>query len=344
MSSARAASANVAEALCRAGAVDGTNIEPDNEPGTQSDNEPDTSTDPPRVCVVELNRHAPRPFVFTEIALCLRDMLQAAGFDAEHLVNEVDADAINILFVPTDGWEQALAQLDPARTVLFNLEQLGSDSPWARAGYAAKLARWTVADYSSANVEFLRATNGPAQQVHEVPVVPGSSVVFAGDATITPSTDVLFFGTPNPRRERIFDGLRAAGLTVEVVSGAYGGELTPAIRRARLVLHVHYYETRLFPVARMLQPLASAVPIVCEASVCPALSDWTASGIVFADYDRLVEACTALLRDPARQLEGVRRSLAHVRRIDTAAPLRRLIASLGVRAGVQGSGVLTATR
>jgi hypothetical protein len=291
--------------------------------------EPQGAVAASHVGVVELNPHWPRPFVFTEVALCLRDQLVAAGYEAEHLVNEVDPDGLSIVFVPTHGWRDAISHLDPARAVLFNMEQLGSDSPWSDAGYARELACWTVADYHTANVSWLLRTNGPAQRVHEIPVVPGASVVFARDADEPPSVDVLFYGTPSPRREKVLDQLRAAGLGVEVVNGAYAWELAPALQRARLVLHVHYYETRLFPVARMLQPVASGLPVVCETSLCPALNDWSGSGIVFADYDRLAEACIALLAQPARQLEAVRRNLRQARRIDTATPLHRLLASLG---------------
>jgi hypothetical protein len=293
----------------------------------------DTPPDIP-IGVIELNPHAPRPFVFGEVALCLRDMLREAGYAAEHYVNEIDPEGVSIVFVPTDGWAQAVQELDPRRSVLFNMEQLGSESPFAKPEYVQALARWTVADYNTANVEFLRSANGPAQRVHEIPIVPSASVVFASEAeaggsdAAAPMIDVLFFGTANPRRERIFEELRRAGLTVEVISGAYGRELAPAIRRARLVLHVHYYETRLFPIARMLQPMASAVPIVCETSVCSTLADWSGSGIVFADYEGLTAACVRLLNQPARQLEAVRRSLRHARRIDTAGPLRALIAGL----------------
>lgn len=281
----------------------------------------------PLVGVVELNPHWPRPFVFTEIALCLRDQVRAAGFEAEHLVNEIDPDGVSIVFVPTDQWREAVAKLDPARTVLFNMEQLGSDSPWSRGDYMASLAGWTVADYHTANVETLRRAN-PGQRVQEIPVVPGDSVVFARDADRAPEVDVLFFGSENERRTRVFEQLRAAGLSVEVVGGAYAWELTPALQRARLVLHVHYYETRLFPVARMLQPVASGVPVVCETSACPALNDWSGSGIVFADYDRLAQACVELLARPAQQLEAVRRNLRHARRVDTGTPLRELIAQV----------------
>lgn len=287
----------------------------------------------PHVGVVELNPHWPRPFVFTEIALCLRDQLVAAGYEAEHLVNEIDPDGVSIVFVPTDGWRDAISHLDPTRSVLFNMEQLGSNSPWSTEAYARELAGWTVADYHTANVQWLRRANGPAQRMHEIPVVPNASALFTREDDQSPSVDVLFYGTPSPRREKVLDQLRAAGVSVDVVSGAYAWELTPALQRARLVLHVHYYETRLFPIARMLQPVASGVPVVCETSVCPALNDWSGSGIVFADYDRLVPACIELLAQPARQLEAVRRNLRHARRIDTATPLRALIASLGVPRG-----------
>jgi len=287
----------------------------------------------PHVGVIEINPHWPRPYVFTEIALCLRDQLLAAGYEAEHLVNEADPDAVSIVFVPTDGWQAAVGHLDPARTVLFNMEQMGSDSPWSRAGYAQALAGWTVADYSTANVAWLRQANGPTQRVHEIPVVPGDAVAFgqefAPETERAPDTDVLFFGTTSPRREHVFAQLRERGLSVEVVSGAYGWELTPALQRARLVLHVHYYETRLFPVARVLQPVASGVPVVCETSVCPALNDWTDSGITFAGYEQLADACQALLAQPERQRAAARRCREHARRIDTATPLHALIGSLG---------------
>jgi hypothetical protein len=277
------------------------------------------------LAVVEINRHHPRPFVFTELALALTDMLRRAGYDAEHLVNEVEPERISIVFVPTDGWREALPALDPARTVLFNMEQLGSDSPWTRDGYAQGLADWVVADYSSANVQFLRALNGARQRVHEIPIVPGPAVVFARDADLVPSVDVLFFGTPSPRREHILAQLRERGLSVEVVSGAYAWELTPAIQRARIVLHVHYYETRLLPVARLLQPVAAGVPVVCETSVCSALSDWSDAGIVFAPYEALAQACVALLATPERQIGAVRRNLRRAARIDVIGPLQGLL-------------------
>lgn len=284
---------------------------------------------PARLDVVEINAYAPRPFVFSEIALCLRDALRRAGVASEHLLNRSEPGVPCVVFVPTDGWEAFVANLDPRRTVLFNMEQLGSDAPWTRDGYAQALARWTVADYSASNVDWLRRHNGPAQRVQELPIVPGPSVAFAAPAPAEPEVDVLFFGTMNPRREQVIAQLREAGLTVEAVAGSFGWELTPAVLRARLVLHVHFYETRLFPVARIVQPVAQGVPIVCENSVCSPLADWSAgSGIVFADTDQLVEACRALLADPERRLRSAQQSWRFAQQLDIAVPLRALWAEL----------------
>ncbi len=284
---------------------------------------------PARLDVVEINAYAPRPFVFSEIALCLRDALRRAGVASEHQVNRSEPGVPCIVFVPTDGWEAFVADLDPGLTVLFNMEQLGSDAPWTRDGYAEALVRWTVADYNASNVDWLRRHNGEAQRVQELPIVPGPSVAFAAPAPAEPEVDVLFFGTMNPRREQVIAQLREAGLTVEAVAGSFGWELTPAVLRARLVLHVHFYETRLFPVARIVQPVAQGVPIVCESSVCSPLADWSAgSGIVFADTDRLVETCRALVADPERRLRSAQQSWRFAQQLDIVAPLRALWAEL----------------
>lgn len=283
---------------------------------------------PPRLDVVELNAYAPRPFVFSELAVCLRDAIRGAGFVCEHRVNETAPGVPAIAFVPTDGWQDFVAARAPHELVLFNMEQLGSDAPWTRDGYAESLLGRVVADYNPSNVDWLRRHNGPAQRVHELPIAPSLAIAYAAGGDDGAPVDVLFFGTLNPRRERVIDALRAAGLSVEVVQGAFAWELAPAVRRARLVLHVHYYETRLFPVARVLQPVAQGVPIVCETSVCSSLADWTRSGIVFAEYDELVPACQALLADPARQLRGVRANLRFAHGIDAAPALHALLADL----------------
>jgi hypothetical protein len=281
------------------------------------------------VDVVEINPYAPRPYVFSEAALCLRDAIQAAGYRSRLYVNQADRAQFSIVLGALAPHIRRVEQLEPARTIIYNLEQLGSGTALAGPDYEAWLRHWVVADYHSANVEYLRQRSGGQQRAFELPLVPGPSLAFHPELPDNKTVDVLFFGTPSPRRTEVLRQLEAAGLHVEVVAGAFGPELTPALRRARLVLHVHFYGTGLFPVTRVLQPVVAGVPIVCEDSVFSELADWSRSGILFAPYGGLVEACRALLAAPQEQAVRTWNSQAFIRQLDVATPLQRLLAALG---------------
>jgi len=286
--------------------------------------------------VVELNPYAPRPFVFTETAICLVDAIRAAGYVAQHVHNRIDPAAWSIVLGATPALPPGV-ELDPRTCAVFNFEQLGGQSAVGTPEYRRWLADWLVLDYHSRNVEFLRAENGPQQQAIELPIVPSPRL--AEPAGEEPKTvDVLFFGTPNPRRDAVLRALQDAGLAVEIVAGAYADELAPAVRRARMVLHVHFYESALFPVVRMVQPVARGIPVVCEDSVFSAGADWSASGIRFAPYSQLVAACQALLQAPQEQRERAARAQAFARGIDFARPLQAVIAAFEARNAPAASG------
>jgi hypothetical protein len=128
---------------------------------------------------------------------------------------------------------------------------------------------------------------------------------------------------------------------VEVVAGAYGHELAPAVRRAKLVLHVHFYEQALFPVARVLQPVMMGVPVVCETSVFSELNDWSHSGVVFAHYAHLAETCRDLLDAPERMVQRARLSRDFVQHIDFAKPFERVVRAFETQATKREDGALT---
>jgi hypothetical protein len=282
----------------------------------------------PAVNVVELNPHAPRPFVFTEIALCLRDSIRAAGYPSSLYINFTDSAAVSLVLGALPPLLGPLEQLDPARTVIVNFEQLASGSSIASAEYKQWLANWVVADYHCENIGYLKAANGERQRALELPIVPGPSLVHRPDPPIDKSVDVLFYGTPSERRSEIIRRLQAAGLTVETIAGAYAQELAPAIQRARIVLHVHFYETGLFPIARLLAPIANEVAVVCEDSVFSPRSDWSGSGIVFAAYDEIVPACLKLLESDESRRVCAQRARQFAGQMDFKTPLEQILQAL----------------
>jgi hypothetical protein len=280
------------------------------------------------VNVAEINPHAPRPFTFTEAALCLRDAIRKLGYTCELHVNRADTAHRCIVLGALPPNLPAVEQLMAGRAVIFNFEQLASTQPVTGDEYADWLRRWVVADYHTANIEWLRRESGDAQRVFELPVVPCDTIAWRADLPYEPTVDVVFFGTLSERRQRVIDGLLAAGLSVEVVQGSFGEELAPAIKRARVVLHVHFYETGLFPIARVLQPVAQGVPVVCERSVFSEGSDWAGSGIVFAPYAKLVEACKRLVTADSERAIRAKRNREFAAAIDFATPFERLMRAL----------------
>lgn len=277
----------------------------------------------PRIDVVENNKYTPAPFVFSEVATCLRDAIRAAGFASEHLVNRIDPAAFSIILGGTPAFQSELEHMDPARCAIFNFEQLGSTSSLAGPEYRQWLAGWLVLDYHDSNIAFLKRENGKGQRAFELPLVPSDNLKTTGEEAKV--ADVLFYGTMTERRARVIREIEALGLKVELVAGAYGRELAPAVRRARLVLHAHFYETGLFPAARILQPVVMGVPVVCETSVMSELNDWSHSGIVFAPYEELASTCAELLAHPERMARRAEMARDFVGHLDFATPFARVV-------------------
>jgi hypothetical protein len=263
-----------------------------------------------KINIIELNQYAPLPFVFSEAALCLRDSIRLAGYSCELLIDSVDiADAndYSIVLGAKPG-EPRLSKLNPSRIILFNFEQLNSNSALVDEPYINWLQQNIVFDYHSDNVEFLKTIN-PNGCFHEIPMVPAFSLIPELQSYPAQTSDVLFVGSKSKRRLEIIDKLNSIGIHAKSIQGAYGTALTSAILGTKIILNVHFYETKLFPALRVLQPVLLGIPVVSETSVFSANSDWSRSGIKFVDYSDIVVACSDLLNSTSEQLQNVKQSL-----------------------------------
>ncbi len=87
--------------------------------------------------------------------------------------------------------------------------------------------------------------------------------------------------------------------------GRLGASRDAWIARSKIVLNVHYWEAKIFEIARVSYLLANRRAVVSERGADPTLERDLESGIAFADYDELVDRCVELLGD-----ERARRELA----------------------------------
>jgi 2-polyprenyl-3-methyl-5-hydroxy-6-metoxy-1,4-benzoquinol methylase len=114
------------------------------------------------------------------------------------------------------------------------------------------------------NIEKWKAMNRLHAPSH-VPLgyVPELSQIKASQAQ---DIDVLFYGSLNERRTAILIALKNAGLKVHTVFGVYGKQRDEVIARCKVVLNIHFYETRVFEFVRIAYLLANSKAGVSECS------------------------------------------------------------------------------
>src|SRR5262249_16785613 len=93
------------------------------------------------------------------------------------------------------------------------------------------------------------------------------------------------------RRQDVLSALRRRGVKVETAFGVYGGERDRLIARSKVVLNVHYHESKVFEVVRVSYLLANGRFVVCERGGMPDEEMEVAGGVAFADYGDLVQVC-----------------------------------------------------
>jgi hypothetical protein len=196
--------------------------------------------------------------------------------------------------------EHELLQM-PDDAILYNSEQISAESPWLSKHYLNALRKHTVWDYSERNVEALR-TLGVGSACY-VPVGYTPELSRVGPAI--EDIDVLFYGSINPRRQAVLEALQREGVKVVVLFGKYGEERDRLIARAKIVLSIHFYESRVFEIVRAAYLFTNFKAIVAECDSDTAIEPELRAAIRGVPYDGLVRACIDLLRD-----DGARRELA----------------------------------
>ena len=228
-----------------------------------------------------------------EVAETLFYAALALGHDVNLAHNVLETKSLNIIV----GWHL----LAPAtlhryvvghKVVLYNLEQLASTGLADR--FAAASWSCDLWDYARANMAALRGCGIKKMPLY-VPlghVLEMTQIIYG-----EPMTDVLFYGSLNARRHLILDGLRAHKLQVEHLFGVYGRKRDAEIATAKVVLNMHNYDTQIFEVVRCSYLWSNRVCVVAECN-----GDAPYPGAArFVPYDDLVDACVALVNDPAER-------------------------------------------
>lgn len=229
---------------------------------------------------------------FKEVATAVTFGIRRMGHECEMAENAFRIGSQHIVF---GGHLLGDVKL-PDNSILYNLEQVGGGN----IGFMPVLAkRSQVWDYSLKNVKDwksigIEAKHVPFCYVPELTKLNGSS-----DCT----TDVLFYGCLNERRQKIISSLKSRGLNVETKFGCYGVDLLAAMNKAKIILNVHYYESKIFEIVRVGYALANKKAVVSEVSADDGDYAHLRDGIKTVEYDSVVDACSELLTNELERKE-----------------------------------------
>ena len=258
---------------------------------------------------------------FDEVALGLNAAFRALGLACE-IVREPSRLG-DVAIVLGANLLSAVPVPQGKRLILFNLEQITPGSPWLTDAYLALLRRYPVWDYSEGNIAEL-ARMGIAATHCGIGYVPELTRI----APVPEDIDVLFVGSVNDRRLTVLKQLAAQGVNVEARFNVYGAERDAFLARSKIMLNVHFYDSRLFEIVRVSYLLANSKCVVSETGADRAIEQQFEPGIAFAPYEKLAETCMRLLQNPAARRETAEAGFARIKAMPQSEYLRRALASL----------------
>lgn len=154
----------------------------------------------------------------------------------------------------------------PGLYVAYQMEQSVS-SRWLTKEYLSTLENsFAILDYSTTNIKKLTDMGLSPRQFFYLPVGPLPGYEQAAGSRTEYEYDVIFYGDINNSRRQAFLGALEKVCRVKVVGDLFGVGLYEELRKAKLVVNIHYYEGALLETTRLWECLSLGKFVVSERS------------------------------------------------------------------------------
>ena len=231
--------------------------------------------------VLELNKSSKISYNFIDINPKVKNIIFGA-----HLLND---DMINSI---------------PSNTIIFNTEQIESiNEIWKRRILLLASKGIIFWDYSNHNLDLLLTKLNVKGRLFEIGFQKNLQRIKMND---NKEVDVLFYGSLNNRREKIINNLLKKNVKVKCLFGVYGKDRDDWIGKSKIVLNLHYYESKIFEIVRIFYLLTNAIPIVSEVDENTKLNNNYLKGIKGSNYEDVEKNILSLLEnEKERKLIGL---------------------------------------
>ena len=182
----------------------------------------------------------------------------------------------------------------PKTAIIYNLEQITIGSPSCITdSYLDLLRAHEVWDYSRQNMRELAKLGITNVKYCAIGYMPELTRIEPAQCDI----DFLWYGSLNERRAVILKRLHEMGYSVEALFGVYGASRDAFIARSKIVLNIHFYESKVIEIGRIYYLLANRRFVISEKGNDRELEDHIRDGLVLTDYENMVEACVRYLKE-----------------------------------------------
>jgi hypothetical protein len=176
---------------------------------------------------------------------------------------------------------------------------MGNGQIWDDPKYINLLKTYPVWDYSSSNITYLKSLG--VTDISKMEIGHTKSLETCSKQLQT--IDVLFFGAMNQRRKYILIKLKSVGCNVVFTSNTFGEERDQLIARSKIVLNIHFYESKILEVVRISHLLANKKCVVSERGNEDHVNKEWSKGVVMCDYDKIVSNVLILLFSDSKRKE-----------------------------------------
>jgi len=188
------------------------------------------------------------------IAQSIADELRKLNFSAGITTSVVPTDKLHIIL-----FSFALPEL-PKNYILYQLEQINKSKYVSDKLYSDISKSLLTIDYSKENIS--KYKKNKEEIAYQMMPIQNYIVEYVPEY----SYDIMFVGTMNERRKKILDYLSGQGMLVAHTSNTFGDNLYFHIKKARIILNLHYYENAILEVSRLNELLKFNTLIISENS------------------------------------------------------------------------------
>ena len=272
------------------------------------------------ICVIAPEGYAPA-LALAELSELILFSIKELGFPALLQLNAIDPEATNIL-IGCHMLNKDVIPSIPPDTIIVNTEQVYSDAQDWNENTFEWMKSFRVWDYSAKNIANMQAMGLSRVQRLQIGYQKELSRIQQDD---NKDIDVLFYGSVNDRRLRILNELKERGLNVQSFFGVYGEEKDRLIRRSKVVLNLHFYDSQIFEIIRVFYLLSNSVAVVSEVNPETSIDPMYLEGIYPAGYDSLVDACQLCVNDHQLRQQLEKNALEAIRKYPQANFMRELL-------------------